>query len=353
MKVFFSIALFSLGTVLSGVAQPKFKVYPDSIRVEMPDLSAVVVFELREYPKSESIIRDFSKTLRDVLDNVKKSTNEDLEKSEPLRIEWNSAPEGMKEVGIGVKPYGERQQMTIRPVAPLQTTLTIVKDRGIVELLPPGWEMFLKSKDYQIKVYASTFAFLDSIPTQDFGIVADAIKKDLENNFLGRKSIEAQMVIQDHQISQKAFAYIHPGDQIFLSLQGGVGLVHNIIYPELSLKLGLSFRDRSRRANFRTSLIANQLFFAESTPTGFTTNPNTFVSGAFEVNFNRKTSQPSWSGLGIGFLVNRSGDYFTGNTAKFFITHSIPNSRFSMVPEFYLTDDFKKFTFGMTLKYSF
>ena len=100
-------------------------------------------------------------------------------------------------------------------------------------------------------------------------------------------------------------------------------------------------------------MVTNHLFFTEKSAGEFTTHTNTFLNGTFELNFNRKTSQASWSGLGLGFLIGKNGDYFTGNTGKFFITHTIPNSRFSMVPEFYLTDDFKKFTFGMTLKYAF
>jgi hypothetical protein len=51
-------------------------------------------------------------------------------------------------------------------------------------------------------------------------------------------------------------------------------------------------------------------------------------------------------------LVRKNGDYFVGKTAKLFITHEMGN-RINIVPEFYLTNDFKKFTFGMTLKYSF
>ncbi len=347
-------ALFLLlGLTLQALAQPKFKLYPDSIRVELPDLNAMVVFEMRNYPASADFIRNFSKTLGDALDNVKKSTAKPLTESEPLHIEIHSMPEGSKEVGIGTKSYGEKQLVTIRPMTPQQTTMTILKDKGIVELLPPGWEMYLVSKEYRVKIYASTFAFLDSIPSQNFGVVADAISNDVGMRYLGRKSIESQLIIRNNQIDQRAVNYVHPGDQIFLSIHGGVGLVQSTLYPELSLKLGLTFRDRFRRANFRTSIIYDNLFFAQQTTDGFNTNINSFLSGSFEKNFNRKTAQASWSGLGVGFLVRNSGNYFTGNTAKFFVTHSIPNTRFSMIPEFYLTDDFKKFTFGMTLKYSF
>lgn len=220
-----------LGLTVQSLAQPKFKLYPDSIRVELPDLNAMVVFEMRNYPESADFVRHFSMTLREALTSVKKSTVKSLAQSEPLHIEIHSMPEGTKEIGIGTKPYGEKQLVTIRPMTPPQTTMTILKDKGIVELLPPGWEMYLVSKEYRIKVYASTFVFLDSIPSQDFGIVADAIRADLGVKTLGRKSIESQLIIRNHQIDQRVVNYVHPGDMIGLSIQGGVGLVQNIVYP--------------------------------------------------------------------------------------------------------------------------
>lgn len=338
---------------LPSAAQPKFKLYPDSIRVEMPDQNGLVVFEFREFRVSESFLRNFSTTLTEVLGYVKQSLSGDLNASKPQRIEVQAGPEGTREVGLGVKPYGEKKQVTIRPIEPGETTMTILKDKGIVELLPPGWEVLLVAKEYRVKVYATDFSSLESIAAQDFGTVADVLTKDAGMATLGRKSIEAQLILRKNAVDQQAIQYIFPGDNIGLTLQGGVGLVQSVIYPELSLKLFLSFRDRMRRPNFRTSLIGTHMFFAEQTPEGFQTHVNSFISGTFESNFDRKSGKASWSGLGIGFLINRNGNYFQGNTGKFFITHTIPGSRFSMVPEFYLTDNFKKFTFGMTLKYSF
>lgn len=348
-----ALNVFLLALSLSAIAQPRFKLYPDSIRVEMPEQSGLVIFELREFSQSESYVRNFSATLTEVLGHVKQSISGNPREMKPQRIELNSGPEGTKEVGLGVKPYGEKRQMTIRALEPEVTQVTLLNDRGIVELLPPGWEILLTSKTYKVKVYAPDFASLESIATQNFGAVADAIKADAGMASVGRKSIEAQLSMKENSVTNQSIQYIFPGDQIFMSFQAGVGLYQNIIYPELSFKMGLSFRDRMRRPNFRTSLVVSRFFFAEQTAEGFKSYPNTFLSGTFEVNFDRESGKASWSGFGLGFLVNRNGNYFQGNTGKIFITHTIPGSRFSMVPEVYLTDDFKKFTFGMTLKYSF
>ncbi len=338
---------------MSAYAQPKFNLYPDSIRVEFPDLQAIVVFQMSNYPKSNDFIKGFPQTLTESLDYVRKSTSKNLAESEPLHIEIQSIPEGTKEVGLSIKPYGEKKLITLRPMAPIQTTMTVVQDKGIVEMLPPGWEMYLTSKTYRVKVYAANFRALESLVTQDFGAIVDKINSDKEMATLGKKSIESQVIIRENKIDQSTVKYVFPGDYISLNLNAGIGLFQNIVYPELSLLASLSFKDRYRRQNFRVSAIASHLFFAERTSGGFDTYINSFLSASFEKNFNRKTSESRWSGIGIGFLIRRSNDYFKGNTAKFFITHSIPNSRFSMVPEFYFTDDFKKFTFGMTLKYSF
>lgn len=334
----------------SVFAQPVFKSYPDSIRVELPDLGAIVVFEMRNYPQANEVIRGFPQALAETLDMVKKSSTSSLT---PQHIEIQIMPEGMKEIGISMKPYGEKRLVTIQPIAQPQTKMTMLKDRGIVELLPPGWELYLLAKEYRVKVYAADFASMEAITTQNFTLVVDAINSDKGMPTLWRKSIDAQAVIRGNKLERSAVQYIFPGDNISLNLNAGVGLYQNIIYPELSLKLGLSFKDRFRRPNYRIALTYNNLFFAERTSGEFATYINSFLSFSYEKNFNRKTAQAQWSGIGIGFLTRRSNDYFKGNTAKLFITHSIPNSRFSMVPEFYLTDDFKKFTFGMTLKYSF
>lgn len=354
MKIINILAFILLLTApFSSRAQPVFKQYPDSIRVEMPDANGLVVFEMRNYNESSDYIRNFAKTLREALDHVRTGMAEKLADSPPLHIDVRVMPEGTREVGISTRPYGEKQLVSIRPVSPPKTTMTILKDRGVVELLPPGWEVAFESREYRVSVYASSLAALEGIPTQDFGIVADAVSGDEGMKTLGRKNIESQIVLRNGKVDQRAVNYVFPGDNIGLGLTAGVGLVQNIIYPELSLKLSLTFKDRFRRPNYRVSFVPSLLFFSESVAQGFTYHTNTFISVIYERNFNRKSAQPNWSGIGIGFLSRSRGDYFQGNTAKLFITHSIPNSRFSMVPEFYLTDDFKKFTFGMTLKYTF
>ncbi|MBY0435029.1 MAG: hypothetical protein K2U26_13040, partial [Cyclobacteriaceae bacterium] len=222
-----------------------------------------------------------------------------------------------------------------------------------VELLPPGWEVLISSDKRKIRVYAVDFAGLEKITLQDFSVVTTALESEEKMKKLGRNSIGSVMTLEQNKVTQKSMKYTFPGDQIFLTAKGGVGLFRDKLYPELTAVLGLTFRDRYRRPNIRPSISYNYMFFAERSTEGFAMNTNSFLSGSFEFNSNKKESTPSWSGIGVGWLMRRNGDYFTGNTAKFFITQTLPNSRLQLVPEFYLTDDLKKFAFGVGMKFSF
>jgi hypothetical protein len=96
------------------------------------------------------------------------------------------------------------------------------------------------------------------------------------------------------------------------------------------------------------------MYFAQSkTEGGYSSNVNSFLSVAYSENHSKKSARPMWIGIGAGLLVRQSGNYFTGKTARFFLTTDIGSPKLNLVPEFYLTDDFKKFQFGLKLSYSF
>jgi hypothetical protein len=60
-----------------------------------------------------------------------------------------------------------------------------------------------------------------------------------------------------------------------------------------------------------------------------------------------------WGGIGAAILVHETENFFQGKTAKLFILSDLGSTRLNIVPEFYLTNDFKKFQFGLKLNYAF
>ena len=330
--------------------------YPDSVRVELPDQKSVIVFELQEIKKYSGFITGFPAYLKEILGYVQKSSAADFSASSPYHIEVKVIPEGEKfTLSIGTDMYtkatNDKMQISFKKLDEEQTQLT-VRDKEIVELLPPGWELVILSKEFKISVYAQSFQSLLDITSLDLTPITTKVTTDADFKTLGRKSVKSRIIFRDNKVDQTYFDKQHPLDMLFITGIGGVGLVRDQIYPQLSAKMGITFSNRFKRPNIRPSIIYDALFFAEKISEGYQMNINGFLSVSFEKNFSKKSKGPSWGGIGAGLLVRQSGDYFTGNTMKFFISHESEN-RISIVPEFYLTDDFKKFTFGTTLRYTF
>ena len=274
----------------------------------------------------------------------------------PHRIEVRLVPVGEKQIlSMGGEhtyaPIGEKTIITIQKVNQLKTQATI-KDKQIIELLPPGWELSILSDNNKVTMYSESFISMAAVDTLDFAGICARLLKEFNLKSIGKSSIQSRMVYQNNKIEQAKFVRKYPGDQIALGVSGGVGVFRDRIYPQLSATVSLKFNDRFSRPYIRTSATIDFLFFTERTTEGFQMNTNQFVSLSIEKNFNRKTKGAQWSGIGVGLLTNKSGDYFTGKTMKFFINHDFEKG-VSIVPEFYLTDDFKKFTFGTTIRYRF
>ena len=354
---YLAFVILGLVCMINTAKAQRINYYPDSIRIELPDQKTVLVIEMREFKKNTSYLQKFPAFLKEVLDHVQKSSPPDFAASGPHHINVHLVPEGEKEIlsagGMNsYKPIGEKMMISIRPIEQLETQVTI-KEKQIVELLPPGWELSILSKDTRVNIYSENFQSMLDVSNLDFTDASDKLTKEANVASIGKNSIRSRMVFRENKIDQSSFSRKYPGDNIGLGATAGVGLFRDKLYPQLTLNLSLTFKDHFGRQNIRTSLVYDNLIFAEKITEGYQTNVNSFLSLSFEKNFNTKSKGAMWEGIGAGFLVRKNGDYFSGNTAKFFIIHEMENRRISILPEFYLTDDFKKFAFGMTLKYTF
>ncbi len=331
--------------------------YPDSIRVELPEHHAILVMEMRNYPKNPASLKNIPTLLKETWDAAVQGLTATAPDAPPQRIEARVIPDGEKEIiawsdDKSFRPVGWKTIIRIVPAQEQATDLTAVGNK-VVELLPTGWEIKISTKDVRIWVYADTYAHLESAIHQNLNPVMEKISSEPNFQRLGKSSIQAFLQLKNDQISQSLMKRKYPGDNLFITGTAGVGLFRDKLYPQLTLSLGITFRDHFGRKNIRTSFLWDNLFFAEKGTDGYLNNVNSFLSLSFEKNFNTKTKSPQWFGIGAGLLTRRNGDYFKGNTAKIFIIHEMENRRISLQPEFYLTDDFKKFAFGMTMKYTF
>jgi hypothetical protein len=331
--------------------------FPDSIRIEFPDHQAIVIFEMKYFARDQEQIKKFPEVLKALLEQVQKGLPQDIAALEPRYIEVHQhrAKPRLLLPAPGAHsftPIDQRTAITLTEIRKPETTLTITKGT-LTELLPPGWKIFITTADYKVHVYGESFKSLEALTHENFDGVVSTIENDPAMKRLGKNAIISRAVIQNKTVSYQDIHFLFPGDFLGLHAGGSVGVFRDKVYPEVFFKAATYFSDRFGTNRQRLELTYDLSFFSErKAEGGYATFTNSFVSFSYSRNF-RRTGEARWTGLGVGYLVRSSGDYFQGKTAKIFFETSLGHPKLNLIPELYLTDDFKKAVFGMKLTYKF
>jgi hypothetical protein len=336
---FILILLFLYVTFSAAWAQPK--TLPDSIRIELPDQQSFVLFELRDYANDKEVIRKFPVTLGSLLDHVRKS----------IPTAELSTPHSVHVTSFRKDHYRtERTEVAINERS--HTTTLTVKDNAITELLPPGWEVTVQTERHHIVVYAPDFERLASLANVSLEPAITSLDADQQTTVQHRKGLHARMILRNNTIAFSKTGHRLPGDMIGLHAGTGAGIFRDKLYPELNFTTSLYFSNRYKPFHYRVDVRYELKFFtAQNTEGKYLLQPAQFLSGAFA--FNPSKGRPRWAALGAGYLIHSRTDLFTGKTMKFFFETDIHSDKLNVVPEFYLTNDFKTFAFGLKLNYKF
>lgn len=338
MKLYTGITLALCLLSYGLMAQPK--PLPDSIRLEYPDYHSLLTFELRQYDQNKSIIRNFPSQLADIVKRVKSSITQ-ADQTKPHRVEVFY----LEEKGI------DQYTMQIRAIGNPDTKVT-VSEKAIVELLPPGWEVHVKMKHAEIHLYAPDLEQLEQLSGLDMETVIAGLDRDPEIVRQQRFGIICRVIIAGGQVKSAKTSHRLPNDMLGLHAGGGVGLVRERFYPEFNFTLSLYLANRYKKSHQRISAHYElKLFTGRSSEGDYLSQPASFLSVSYALNFG--TDHPRWTGLGAGFLVHNRSDLFTGNTLKLFIESDLGSPKLNLIPELYLTDDYKQAVFGIKLNYKF
>ena len=356
-KLFITILLIgTFSTISSLSAQGVVRAYPDSLRLEFPDHHAIVTFEMRNFIKDYSIVQAFPATLQNLLGEAKKALPANYTELPPQRLTFRLRPHNDHSItntpgGHSFWDTEEHWEITIEDALP-KTHLTIQSD-AIKELLPPGWEIHIVAARYKITAYATDFASFEALAAEKFDTIVQKITQDPSLKKIGKNGIISKMVVKNHEVVDSTIGFFFPGDFLELNAAGSLGVVRDKLYPEFSLLTSIYFSDRY--GTWKQRLQASfdlSCFTSRNSEGSYKSEINSFVSLSYGINFrggNRERQQ--WASLGVGYLVRNNGDYFKGNTAKIFIMTDIGSHKLNLIPELYLTDDFKKSVFGMKLRY--
>ncbi|MDI1354974.1 MAG: hypothetical protein PSX36_08650 [bacterium] len=140
-------------------------------------------------------------------------------------------------------------------------------------------------------------------------------------------------------------------DRILFNVGVGASLIRYTLSP--SFHYGFCF---SHAEKWQAGLNADSYFFFEQTlkadnSKDYHTYINTFVNAEFLLKgfFDVVDGENIWYGLGLGYLVGRSGDYFFGNTAKLYFVTKFKHV--TITEDLIFTNDFKTFFPGLSLQF--
>lgn len=326
--------------VYTGVNQRLINPYPDSIRIELPAHNVLIVVEAKRFHQGISALDDLPSLLNEWQDLIKNS-HEQTEKCASHKVHISTDLNGFTKVSI----HEENDNLT----------QLLIKEKQLVQLLTPGWEIYYQSENYKLYLYAENIESLGKILPADFEIVKSRLNES-KTFSVARKSVKSRFIVKNGTIEHQDIKYYHPLDMVSLSASTGLGVIRNKIYPELTGSLGFYLADRFNRHSHRIELSYASMYFADLRPEStYSNNISSFLSLSYSKNLGGKGQRPIWLGLGAGLKVQEAGDFdfFTGKTMKIFLITDPGSAKFSVVPELYLTDDFKKSVFGVKLHYRF
>lgn len=138
------------------------------------------------------------------------------------------------------------------------------------------------------------------------------------------------------------------GMRDYLEIDFGIGanLIKNKPVTDINARVVLGFSNKGIYKNRFYSSANFQFMFNEEA----NVNLNTFLNLGYKRNFSNNISKDEWFGVELGYLVNRNGDFYQGNTYRLGVSWEITKG-INVCPQVYLEDGNKfyptlRFTFG-------
>lgn len=322
-----------------SLAQPKQ--YPDSIRVEMPEQESFIVFELRRYVDDKKIITDFPARLSRLVEHLEKSIPSSQQQlPQTVEVTYESDTNHKNEFSIRIVPKNQPE------------TQITVAGNAIVQLIPPGWDITFREKQAVIHLYAPDIERLRQLSIVNLEPVVTHLDTDPKIFHHKRMGTISRVILSNGAITPAMSNHRNPGDMLGLHAGAGVGLLQEKWYPEFNFSTALYFSNRFKPYHQRFMFNYDLKLFSGVNEDGdHYLAPATFLSFSYGMNFAKE--KPRWTALGIGYLVHNKTDLFQGKTLRIFLETDIGSQKLNIVPELFLTDDFKKPMFGVKLNYRF
>lgn len=318
----------------------RINMFPDSIRVDLPNENSFVIFELQNYKSDYSIINNLNSSLAELMTFIKQSSTDPDFATTPHQATIREKNDGSKEI--------------IVQTTEANSTKITTREKQLVELLPAGWEIKIYTGNDKAYIYGKDLNSIERIAALDFKVVSDKINEQIPES-IGRKAIKAYTLLIGGKIERSKIDLKKSSDLIVSEPSIGFGFISDSFYPLFKpISFTIVHRDRFGRKNLRIKLDQGYMFLTRKRLDGKTTlNLVDDTSLSLGWNLEKNNSSIRWFDLGIGVLnSNNDQTYFRGNTLRFFLSYDAGNN-FSLTPEFYLTDNVTNALGGLRLNYKF
>ncbi len=331
-----------LALILPALTFGQAKQYPDSVRVEMPDQGAIAIFELRIYEKDKEVIRTFPTRLTEILNHIRKSVSEnELRDNHKVTVKLDKDHHDKVQSQITITKTKE------------EVTKVRIEENTVVELLPPGWEVSLVTERSRVHLYAPEFEELEAISRLNFEPVITHLGTQERFAKPARMGVFARVIMQNEKITPAGAPSTRlSADMLGLHAGAGAGLAGDRFYPEFNFLTAIYLANRFSTNRQRIAAgYELKVFSGRTEENVFNVMPASFVTLSYGINF--RNDRPRWTSIGVGYMVHNRSDIFSGTTLKLYLESDIGSDKLNIVPELFLTDDFKKSVFGIKLNYKF
>ncbi len=241
-------------------------------------------------------------------------------------------------------PQDGQSSITFKDISDADKTFIVLDDGISIKPMPIDLVLNL-GKDTQLHLLVSGLDKLDDLVSYN---IADLINKVIEKQKtetpeIRRVAMSMTWKIDEDQTPQSLNHYRNTeiGDQISLMGTAGAGLVRNRLVPSIDIIVGFSLANKTRIKHQILAEASMLYLFDERPEGGFNTDINTFVGASYFINTSSNPDEPYWFGAGLSYLAWRNGDFFDKNTLRLSLGAKF-GKQYSIMPELYISDGFKK-----------
>ncbi len=336
-QILLTVILMVAATIMLNAQNNKTAFYADTLYISVDD-------EFRLMILSENISKYQAS---DTLAGLIKTFNDDL-----MKFEMPDIKNRFTQINFSIDENGN-SKIKFKDITDHDKTYMVLDDGEA--LLPMPVELILpQGKGTQLHIFINDLNLLDDLEDYDLTAIINEVtaKQKVETPEIRRVAMTTAWKVENGMAAEKYSTHYRNtviGDQIELSGTVGASLIRDRLVPSFDFILGISLANKTRIKHLMTVDLSLNYIFSEKPGGGFSTDINTFIGGSYFINSSKNPDKPNWYGIGIAYLAWQNGDFFDKDTWRVSLGAKF-GERYSLMPEIYISDGFKKVMPGMKFR---